>query len=144
MSTASATTGHRIVVGADGSESSGAALSWAVRQAGLTGATGEAVIGWHYPVVAGGMPFAPVAMLEGTDYGKYAAGTPQDTITAAVDPASTVKISSAVRQGNAARLLSERALRQGEERSDDSDGSGRDDRHGHCGHEAGSSWSATG
>ena len=40
MSTASATTGHRIVVGADGSESSGAALSWAVRQAGLTGATG--------------------------------------------------------------------------------------------------------
>ncbi len=105
MSTESGTTGHRIVVGVDGSESSRAALSWAVHQAGLTGATVEAVIAWHYPVVAGGMPFAPVAMLEGSDLTGYAARTLQDTITAAVDPASPVKISSTVRQGNAARIL---------------------------------------
>ena len=44
-------TAPRIVAGVDGSESSLAALRWAVRQAELTGATVEAVIAWHYPVL---------------------------------------------------------------------------------------------
>jgi nucleotide-binding universal stress UspA family protein len=46
----------RIVVGIDGSECSKEALRWAVRQAKLTGATLDAVIGWHYPVFYGWAP----------------------------------------------------------------------------------------
>ena len=37
-------TGPRIVTGVDGSPSSLSALRWAIRQAGLTGATVDAVI----------------------------------------------------------------------------------------------------
>ena len=48
--------GRRIIVGVDGSPSSKAALSWAVRQAEETDATVEAVIAWHYPVMVGGVP----------------------------------------------------------------------------------------
>jgi nucleotide-binding universal stress UspA family protein len=41
--------GHRIVVGVDGSEPSKAALRWAVGQAELTGATLHTVVGWEFP-----------------------------------------------------------------------------------------------
>jgi nucleotide-binding universal stress UspA family protein len=40
---------HTIVVGVDGSGPSREALSWACRQAKLTGAAVRAVIAWHYP-----------------------------------------------------------------------------------------------
>jgi nucleotide-binding universal stress UspA family protein len=40
---------HLIVVGIDGSESSKAALAWAIRQARLTGAEVLAVTAWPYP-----------------------------------------------------------------------------------------------
>ena len=49
---------HRIVVGVDGSDSSKAALRWALRQAKLTGASVEAVTAWRYPT---GYGWAPVA-----------------------------------------------------------------------------------
>lgn len=39
----------RIVVGVDGSESSKAALRWAIRQAKLSGAAVDAVTAWHIP-----------------------------------------------------------------------------------------------
>jgi len=42
--------GHHVVVGVDGSESSKAALGWAIRQARLTGAAVDAVIAWQYPM----------------------------------------------------------------------------------------------
>ncbi|MEV5971784.1 universal stress protein [Streptomyces sp. NPDC051921] len=42
-------TGGRIVVGVDGSASSLKALTWAARQAALTGDSLHAVIGWEYP-----------------------------------------------------------------------------------------------
>jgi Universal stress protein family len=42
-----------IVVGVDGSEGSTDALRWAVRQAGFTGATVQAVIAWQYPTFFG-------------------------------------------------------------------------------------------
>jgi nucleotide-binding universal stress UspA family protein len=64
--------GHHIVVGMDGSPSSKAALRWAVRQAELTGASVEAIIAWHLPVVVGGT-FAPLGVLESTDFGDIAA-----------------------------------------------------------------------
>ena len=40
---------HRIVVGVDGSQGSKTALTWAMTQAGRTGATVEAVTSWQYP-----------------------------------------------------------------------------------------------
>jgi DNA-binding CsgD family transcriptional regulator len=46
------------VVGVNGSESSKAALRWAVRQAELTGAVVEAITAWHIPVGTGWIPTA--------------------------------------------------------------------------------------
>jgi len=95
----------RIVVGVDGSDSSKAALAWAVRQAGLTGASVEAVIAWHYPVIVGGMPYAPVAMLQSSDFGRQAATILSHAVSAVIPPDSPVKISNTVREGNAAQVL---------------------------------------
>ena len=46
-------TGHRIVVGVDGSEASVAAVAWAARQAELTGAVLEVVMTWEWPTSYG-------------------------------------------------------------------------------------------
>ncbi|GAA2229107.1 MULTISPECIES: universal stress protein [Kitasatospora] len=43
----------RVVVGVDGSPSSGAALRWAVQQAGLIGGAVDAVSAWEPPVAYG-------------------------------------------------------------------------------------------
>lgn len=40
---------HRVVVGCDGSRYSNGALHWGARQARLTGAVLQPVIGWHWP-----------------------------------------------------------------------------------------------
>ncbi len=48
----------RIVVGVDGSDSSKAALRWALNQAKLTGGSVDAVTAWYYPPMYG---WAPVA-----------------------------------------------------------------------------------
>jgi nucleotide-binding universal stress UspA family protein len=96
---------HRIVVGVDGSQASKDALAWAARQAQLTGASVEAIIAWHYPVVIGGMPYAPLAVLEESDFGRFAATSLSNAISAAVGKDAPVKISSTVRQGNAAQVL---------------------------------------
>lgn len=45
--------GHRIVVGTDGSPSSITALAWAARQAELIGASLDVLIAWHWPVTFG-------------------------------------------------------------------------------------------
>jgi nucleotide-binding universal stress UspA family protein len=58
----------RIVVGVDGSEGSKNALRWAARQASLTGATLEAVIGWEYPAFYGWAAAIP----DDLDYDKLA------------------------------------------------------------------------
>lgn len=47
---------HRIVVGVDGSESSKAALRWAIRQAKLVGASVDVVTAWRYPTGYGWAP----------------------------------------------------------------------------------------
>jgi nucleotide-binding universal stress UspA family protein len=56
---------HRIVVGVDGSESSKAALRWAIRQAKLTGASVDAVTAWRYPTGYGWTPVAAEIDFEG-------------------------------------------------------------------------------
>lgn len=95
---------HRIVVGIDGSESSRAALAWAVRQAELTGATVEAVTAWHYPIAFGGVPYAPVGVMN-TDFAGMAGSVLSTAISDTVDPAGPVKVSSTVREGNAAQIM---------------------------------------
>jgi nucleotide-binding universal stress UspA family protein len=95
----------RIVVGVDGSPSSKAALAWAVRQAKLTGASVDAVIAWHYPAMVGGVPFAPIGPMYSADYATFAATVLNDTVGETVDPDGPVKVSSAVREGNAAQVL---------------------------------------
>jgi nucleotide-binding universal stress UspA family protein len=94
---------HRIVVGVDGSESSKAALAWAVRQAGLTGAVVEAVIAWELPY-AYGYP-APIS-LSGVDFEQLAAKVVSDAIaevTGATAAAGEVRYK--VVGGNAAGVL---------------------------------------
>ncbi len=99
--------GRRIVVGVDGSASSKAALAWAVRQAEITGASVEAVIAWHYPIMVGGVPFAPIGPLYTADYAEYAALVLNGAMLETVDPDGPVKVSSTVREGSAAQVLLE-------------------------------------
>jgi nucleotide-binding universal stress UspA family protein len=62
MSNSGQAPGHHIVVGLDGSDSSMQALTWALRQAQLTGASVEVVAAWHIPVSWGwGVPITPAA-----------------------------------------------------------------------------------
>jgi len=104
MSTATGN-GHRIVVGVDGSQPSQEALVWAVRQAELTGASIDAVIAWHYPVVVGDMPVGPIAVLEESDLSRFADITLNNSIRAVVNADSPVSITPVVRDGNAAQVL---------------------------------------
>jgi len=96
----------RIVVGVDGSPSSISALRWAIRQAGLTGAAVDAVIAWHYPVIAGGgYGVAPMVTAGGFDFRENAEKVLADAISAAVDPASSVPVRGRVAGGNPAQVL---------------------------------------
>jgi len=104
MSTASRNR-HRIVVGIDGSQASREALVWALRQAELTGASIDAVIAWHRPVVVGGMPYGPLALLEESDFDRFAETTLTNSIRAVVGAGSRVSIRPVIRQGNAAQVL---------------------------------------
>lgn len=97
--------GPRIVVGVDGSDSSKEALRWAIRQAGLTGATVEAVIAWHLPFLVGGSAWAPLMALEITDLGKLAEKVLTEAIGSAVGSGGEVRIAPVVRGGNAAQVL---------------------------------------
>ena len=109
MSERSQQADHRIVVGVDGSESARAALAWAIGQAELTGASVDAVIAWHYPVVVGGAPFAPIGVLMDVDFQGAAASVLNIAVSQTVDPDGPVKVSSSVREGNPAKVLLEAA-----------------------------------
>ena len=95
----------RIVAGVDGSPSSLAALQWAVRQAGLTGGRVQAVIAWQFPAAIGGYEWAPVAVLESTDYEEIAQKVVTGAIAAVDTSGCDVPISIKVRKGNAAQVL---------------------------------------
>jgi nucleotide-binding universal stress UspA family protein len=97
--------GPRIVVGVDGSGSSASALRWAIRQAGLTGATVEVATAWHYPdLAASGMA---VGAVEPTYdfFRENAEKIAADAISSALDPASDVPARARVAQGHAAQVL---------------------------------------
>ncbi len=97
--------GLRIVAGTDGSGSSLSALSWAIGQAGLTGAAVDAVIAWHYPdLAASGMAAGAIEPACGffrENTGKIAA----DAVSSTLDPAGDVPVRARVSQGHAARVL---------------------------------------
>jgi len=100
---------HRIVVGVDGSESSKAALAWAVDQAELTDADVEAVIAWQYPIAFAGAGYAPIGSLMDTDFEGTAERVLSAAISETVDAACPVKVSATARQGNPAQILLEAA-----------------------------------
>jgi nucleotide-binding universal stress UspA family protein len=97
--------GKRIVVGVDGSASSQAALAWAVRQAALTGAAVEAVMAWHYPIMIHRAAWALVTAEDEAEVEGLVASELSDAIAAATVPDGPVKVSAAVRTGNAAQVL---------------------------------------
>jgi nucleotide-binding universal stress UspA family protein len=94
---------QHIVVGVDGSDSSRAALTWAIRQARLTGAAVDAVIAWHQPTVYRyPLPIAPqtsarelaTRVLESTIY----------EVTQELD-GQAAEVTPRVEEGNAATVL---------------------------------------
>ncbi len=95
----SAAEGMRIVVGVDGSAASIHALQWAVRQAGLTGATVDAVCAWQFPVSYGW------AVTDDTDYGALAAEALEKAIVEVRRLDETVEIRGRVVEQNAAQAL---------------------------------------
>jgi nucleotide-binding universal stress UspA family protein len=91
---------RRIVVGVDGSPSSNAALRWAARQAGLTGASLDAVIAWEYPV---GYGWGGTA-LDG-DFAGWAGKVLADAVSAELGRQPEVGVRERVLTGNAAEAL---------------------------------------
>ena len=92
---------RRIVVGVDGSDSSKAALRWAIGQAKLTGATVDALIAWRFPTTYGWAPY-PVGVpdLEGDAKSVLIAAL---TEMSALEP--DVLVRPIVAEGNAAEVL---------------------------------------
>ncbi|MEU8515733.1 universal stress protein [Kitasatospora sp. NPDC048722] len=95
----------RIVVGVDGSPTSRAALVWAARQAGLTGAAVDAVIAWQYPVGYG----TPSAAVPNFDLAGNARQTLAGAVAAATARSPQVEIRQHVVQGHPAAALLEAA-----------------------------------
>ncbi|HUZ37785.1 MAG TPA: universal stress protein [Streptosporangiaceae bacterium] len=76
---------RRIVVGVDGSPSSVRALTWAVREAGLSGGVIDAVCAWQYPVsygwaVAEAEPQLSALSLQALEKAIAEAGAAGDTV----------------------------------------------------------------
>ena len=90
----------RIVVGIDGSDSSQAALRWAVRQAKLAGGRVEAVTAWHYPAVYGW----ETAGISG-DFEGDARQVLTEALTAITDPEPHMPVLPVVTEGYAADVL---------------------------------------
>jgi len=95
----------RIVAGVDGSPASLAALQWAVRQAGLTGGTVEAVIAWQYPAAATGYAWAPIAVVEPAGYEEQAQKVVADAVSGVDTAGCDVHISTRIQEGYAAQVL---------------------------------------
>lgn len=92
---------HRIVVGVDGSPSSGQALRWALRQAALTGAAVDAVIAWRDPAAYVGYGW----LISDSSYAEFAAKRLSDIVASAVTPGSGVTVRQHVVEGHPAQVL---------------------------------------
>jgi nucleotide-binding universal stress UspA family protein len=105
MSTSTHDQPPRIVVGVDGSPSSLAALRWAVRQAGLTGGTVDAIVAWRMPASMTGYGFAPVAMSDCSDMEQIAKRALNEAISKVVRSDGGPPVRSLVVQGFPAQVL---------------------------------------
>jgi nucleotide-binding universal stress UspA family protein len=105
MSSAKSNGAPRIVAGLDGSVESLAALRWAVRQAGLTGGTVDAVIAWELPVPATGYGWAPLTRAECAEFVEIATKTVQEAISKVTGPGGNPRVHPVVRQGRPAQVL---------------------------------------
>lgn len=106
--TTSEHTSRRIVVGVDGSPTSGAALRWALTDAVRTRADVEAVACWQWPATAGG--FLPYGELDLSEPTTRAA---QDAVAAAIADtpgADALTVKTHVIEGYPARILTEWAV----------------------------------
>jgi nucleotide-binding universal stress UspA family protein len=97
---------RRIVVGIDGSEPSKQALRWAIEQAGLTGATVEAIVVWEYPAT---YAWGAVTVVDASELADASERVLVDTVAevAGVDP--PVHIDSHVITGHPAYALVQQA-----------------------------------
>ncbi|MFI0786295.1 universal stress protein [Streptomyces lydicus] len=95
----------RIVVGVDGSESSKAALRWAVGQAELTGTTVNAVIAWEYPPLYGSIGWLDAPQeLEG-NMKLWAGQALDDAVREVVKTSDAGRVTSTVAYGTAPAVL---------------------------------------
>lgn len=94
----------RIVAGVDGSACSKDALRWAARQAEMTGAVLEVVIGWRYPTYYGWAPGPQDFDFE--DAARQALGETLDAVFGANRPAG---LTTRVVEGHPASVLVEAA-----------------------------------
>jgi nucleotide-binding universal stress UspA family protein len=92
---------HRIVVGVDGSAPSKAALAWAVRQAGLTGAAVDVVTAWEFPAF---FP-APWPPGPGGDWKELARRVATEAVAELPGSGRPAEIRPRVAEGNAAQVL---------------------------------------
>jgi len=94
-------TGHRILVGVDGSEASMAAVEWAAHQAELTGADLEVLMTWEWPASYGWSLPVP------SEYDP--AGDSQNLLNKVLEPVRkghpTVTVRTTVVEGHPAPLL---------------------------------------
>jgi len=97
----------RIVVGVDGSESSIAALRWALEEAQLRGDSIEVISAWTYPIVA--VPGAVVPLEPLADQGADALAHLQHAIDTCGADRSGLTVNPIVQEGDAARVLLEAA-----------------------------------
>ncbi|MGW7288649.1 universal stress protein [Streptomyces sp. NPDC054847] len=100
-------TAGRIVVGVDGSEPSIRALRWAVRQAGMTGDSLEAVISWEYP--AAGWASMVAAIPAEFDPQALAAKVLDDTLEQTLGAEAAASVTRTVLIGSAAQALMDRS-----------------------------------
>lgn len=91
---------QRIVVGIDGSESSKAALRWAIQQAELTNATVRALSVWDAYTGYGHVPFVDPDDLE-----KAVQTALSETVEDVVGPQSRVPVDAQAMRGDAAEVL---------------------------------------
>jgi nucleotide-binding universal stress UspA family protein len=96
------TSGRRIVVGVDGSEPSKRALRWAIDQAGLTGATVEAVGVWEFQ---SSYAWGTVAAVDAAELADACERTVIDTVTETGGEAPPVPIESYIITGHPANEL---------------------------------------
>jgi nucleotide-binding universal stress UspA family protein len=97
----------RIVVGVDGSEASRDALTWAARQAALTGASLQVIMTWHVPTAAYG---AQIPMPSDYDFIADSERELGTVVSEVLGPQPGIGVSMVVMEGHPANRLIEASV----------------------------------